>query len=84
MVQIIGKGRGIETLVSGNMIDASTALKYGLVNYVVPQDELLEKAKSILLVINTKAPIAVAECIKIAFISFHINLVTEQRIQQVA
>ncbi len=66
MVQLIGKGRAIETLLSANMIDASTALKYGLVNYVVPQDELLEKAKSILLVINTKAPIAVAECIKAA------------------
>jgi enoyl-CoA hydratase len=66
LVQLIGKGRAIETLLSANMIDASTALKYGLVNYVVPQDELLEKAKSILLVINTKAPIAVAECIKAA------------------
>ncbi|MEJ7827416.1 MAG: enoyl-CoA hydratase-related protein [Segetibacter sp.] len=66
LVQLIGKGRAIEMLLSANMIDASTALKYGLVNYVVPQDELLEKAKSILLVINTKAPIAVAECIKAA------------------
>ncbi len=66
LVQLIGKGRAIETLLSANMIDASTALKYGLVNYVVSQDELLEKAKSILLVINTKAPIAVADCIKAA------------------
>jgi len=66
LVQLIGKGRAIETLLSANLIDASTALKYGLVNYVVPQDELLEKAKSILLVINTKAPIAVTECIKAA------------------
>ncbi len=66
LVQLIGKGRAIEMLISANMIDADTALKYGLVNYVVTQQELLEKAKSILLEINTKAPIAVAECIKAA------------------
>jgi enoyl-CoA hydratase len=66
LVQLIGKGRAIEMLLSANMIDANTALQYGLINYVVTQHELLEKAKSILLVINTKAPIAVAECIEAA------------------
>jgi len=66
LVQLIGKGRALELLMSGGMIDAATALQYGLVNYVVPQDELLNKAKSILDVINTKAPIAVAKCIESA------------------
>lgn len=66
LTQLIGKGRAIELLVSANMIDANTALQYGLVNYVVPQEELLNKAKSILEVINSKAPIAVAGCIKAA------------------
>jgi len=64
LTQLIGKGRAIELLVSANMIDAQTALQYGLVNYVVPPEELLSKAKSILEVINSKAPIAVAGCIK--------------------
>ena len=66
LTQLIGKGRAIELLISANMIDATTALQYGLVNYVVPQAELLDKAKSILQVINTKAPIAVAKCIEVA------------------
>jgi enoyl-CoA hydratase len=66
LTQLIGKGRAIELLVSANMIDANTALQYGLVNYVVPQAELLNKAKSILELINSKAPIAVASCIKAA------------------
>lgn len=66
LTQLIGKGRAIELLISGNMIDANTALQYGLVNYVVPQAELLDKAKAILQVINTKAPIAVAKCIEVA------------------
>jgi len=63
LTQLIGKGRAIELLISGTMIDASTALQYGLVNYVVTREELMNKAKAILETINSKAPKAVAACI---------------------
>jgi enoyl-CoA hydratase len=66
LTQLIGKGRAMELLISANLIDANTALQYGLVNYVVPADELLNKVKSILELVNTKAPLAVAGCIKSA------------------
>ena len=66
LVQLIGKGRAIELLISATMIDANTALQYGLVNYVTTQEELINKAKTILNIVNTKAPIAVANCIKVA------------------
>jgi len=66
LVQLIGKGRALELLMSGTMIDANTALQYGLVNYVVKQEDLLAKARSILELINSKAPLAVAACIKTA------------------
>jgi len=66
LVQLIGKGRAIELLISAALIDAATALQYGLVNYVVPQEELLNKAVSLLSVINTKAPLAIAACITAA------------------
>ena len=66
LVQLIGKGRAMELLISAGMVDAATALQYGLVNYVVPQEKLLAKAISILTVINTKAPLAVAKCIESA------------------
>jgi enoyl-CoA hydratase len=66
LTQLIGKGRALELLMSGNMIDAPTALQYGLINYVVPQEELLNKAITILTTINSKAPLAVAGCIKAA------------------
>lgn len=66
LVQLIGKGRALELLMSAGMIDANTALQYGLVNYVVPQEELLNKAVGILQVINSKAPLAVAGCIAAA------------------
>ncbi len=66
LVQLIGKGRAMEVLMTGNMIDANTALQYGLVNHVVLQQERLTSAKAILAIINLKAPLAVAGCIKAA------------------
>jgi enoyl-CoA hydratase len=48
------------------MIDATTALNLGLVNHVVPQDKLIDKAKEILEIINSKAPVAIAKCINAA------------------
>ena len=63
LTMLIGKGKAMEFLLTGNMIDATNALQSGLVNYVVPQDQLLLKAKEILTTINCKAPIAIAKCI---------------------
>lgn len=63
LTQLIGKGRAIELLTTGGMIDAVTAFNYGLVNHVVPAGEVVAKAKSILSVINSKAPLAIAACV---------------------
>ncbi|HEY0040776.1 MAG TPA: enoyl-CoA hydratase-related protein [Flavisolibacter sp.] len=73
LVQLIGKGRALELLMAASMIDAQTALQFGLVNYVVPQEELLNKAKAILEVIITKAPLAVSRCITAANAAYHEN-----------
>jgi enoyl-CoA hydratase len=74
LVQLIGKGRALELLMSGGMVDASTALQYGLVNYVVPIDDLLAKTNTILQSIISKAPIAIGHCIKAANAVFNHNL----------
>jgi len=66
LTQLIGKGRAIELMITGNMIDAQTAWQYGLVNHVVPQEALLAKAISILEIVMNKAPLAVAKCIAAA------------------
>jgi enoyl-CoA hydratase len=63
LVQLIGKGRAMELIMTGNMIDAPTALHYGLVNHVVTSEELLDKVNEILSVIITKAPLALGKCI---------------------
>lgn len=64
LVQLIGKGRAIELLATGNMIDALTAFNDGLVNHVVSSNELMLKARSILSLVNSRAPLAVAACIQ--------------------
>jgi enoyl-CoA hydratase len=66
LVQLIGKGRALELLMTAGMIDAPTALQFGLANHVVPQEQLLNKAKEILSVIISKAPLAISRCITAA------------------
>ncbi|GAB3414745.1 enoyl-CoA hydratase-related protein [Niabella aquatica] len=73
LTRLIGRGRAIELLATGNMIDAVTAFNYGLVNHVVAGNELLAKAKSILAVIHTKAPLAVAACLEAVQLAYADN-----------
>lgn len=63
LVQYIGKGKALELLLTGDNIDAKTAEKLGLVNHVVAAGEEVEKAKSILKKIASKAPLAVSKVI---------------------
>ncbi len=42
LAQIIGKGRAMDMILTATMIDAETALNYGLVSEVVPQAKLME------------------------------------------
>lgn len=64
LVQVAGKGRAMELLMSGKMITAKEAQSYGLVNEVVTPEELLPKVKEILQTIQAKAPIAIANIIE--------------------
>jgi enoyl-CoA hydratase len=66
LVQLIGKGKALEMLMSAAMIDANEAKQLGLVNYVTTPEALLDHTNQILSVINSKAPLAVAACIKAA------------------
>ena len=38
--RVIGRGRALEMILTGDPVDAETALRYGLVNRVAPPDEL--------------------------------------------
>lgn len=56
--RLIGKGRALEVLLTGDMIPASRAYEIGLVNRVVPAAELLTEAKKLAAALAAKAPIA--------------------------
>lgn len=66
LVQLIGKGKAMELLMSAGMIDAHEAKQLGLVNYVTTPETLMEQTIKILTGINSKAPLAIAACIHAA------------------
>jgi enoyl-CoA hydratase len=57
--RLVGKGRALQLILSGGMIDAQEAHRIGLVNEVVPAGDLLTRAEAILTQIFANAPIAV-------------------------
>ena len=62
--RLVGKGRALELLLTGDMIDAAEALRIGLVNRVVAGPELLDAARTMLGTIIAQGPLAVAACIE--------------------
>ena len=63
LTQLIGKGRALELMMSGNMINATDAHRMGLVNHVYPTESLLEEAKKLMSTILSKGPNAVGRVI---------------------
>lgn len=57
----IGLPRARELIYSGEMIDAQTALRYGLVNKVVPAADLMTEAKELANKLAAKPPIAMRQ-----------------------
>lgn len=57
--RLVGKGKALEMLLTAETIDASEALRIGLVNAVVPLPELEVSAERLAQQIATRAPIAV-------------------------
>ncbi|MGX5818511.1 enoyl-CoA hydratase/isomerase family protein [Chitinophaga lutea] len=64
LVQLAGKGKALELMLTGDMIGAEDAHRIGLVNHVTSQEELLEKTRGILRKTHDKAPIALAKVIR--------------------
>jgi enoyl-CoA hydratase len=64
LVQLIGKTRAIELLLTGNMINAQQALEIGLLNYVTTQPELIPKCKELLEKVRQNSPYAVSAIIR--------------------
>ena len=62
--RLVGRGRALELLLTGGMIDAAEAYRIGLVNRVVPGDKLLAEAETILRTILENGPLAIRACLE--------------------
>ena len=69
LTRLVGEGKAMELILTGEIIDAQTAFAIGLVNQVVPADQLQEKTLAMANRIAEKGPIALQlakEAVKLA------------------
>jgi enoyl-CoA hydratase len=69
LTRLVGEGKAMEMILTGEIIDATTAFSIGLVNHVVPAAELEAKTMEIANRIADKSPIALQlakEAVKLA------------------
>jgi enoyl-CoA hydratase len=62
--RLVGKGRAMQLLMTGEMIDATEAHRIGIVNKVVPAAQLISEAHDMMTTILANGPLAVALCIE--------------------
>lgn len=62
--RLVGKGRALQLLLTGEMIDAQEAFRIGLVNRVVPADQLIAAATTMMQTMLANAPLALGSCIE--------------------
>jgi enoyl-CoA hydratase len=62
--QLVGKGKAMEMIMTAGMITAQEAKNYGLVNYVVPQEELLVFCEKLADKISNNSSTAISAAIK--------------------
>ena len=62
--RLVGRGRALELLLTGQMIDAQEAWRIGLVNRVVPADRLMTESEQMLRAILENGPLAIRACLE--------------------
>ena len=72
--RLVGKGRALELILTGETIDAAEAYRIGLVNRVVPADSLIETATALLKQIVANGPLAIAACIEAVELGLDMSL----------
>ncbi len=64
LTQLVGKGKAMEMVMTAGMMTAKEAESYGLVNYVLPQEELMPYCEKLASKIIKNSPFAISSAIK--------------------
>lgn len=65
--RLVGRGRALELLLTGEAIDAAEALRIGLVNRVVKREALMDEARALARRIMAAGPLAVAASMNLVY-----------------
>ena len=79
--RVVGRGRALELILTGDMIDAQEAYRIGLVNRVVAQSDLIATAEQLLRTVAGNGPVAVAFAIEAVDHSYHATTEDAQRLE---
>jgi Enoyl-CoA hydratase/carnithine racemase len=81
LARLLGKGKAMELILTGDQIDAQEALRIGLINKVVPAAELMSAAEIIAQKILTKGQFAVRLALKAVNMAHETNLTDGQSLE---
>ncbi len=62
--RLIGRAKAIEWILTGDMVTAQEALRLGLVNQIVPQDQVLKAAKDLARKLASKSAVALTQALR--------------------
>lgn len=69
LTRLVGLGRALEMILTGDMVSGEDAARIGLVNRVVPAEELMDASRELLGKILSKGPVAVEMAIKSTYLA---------------
>ena len=64
LARLINKGRALEMILTGDMVDAHEAFRLGIVNNVFPQESLMDEVKKVANKVSSKGQIAIRMSVK--------------------
>ena len=73
-VRLVGRGQAMYLCLTGEIVDAREALRIGLVDRVVPAEELMNEAMRVAELIASKAPLAIAACKRAIDAGAHLSI----------
>jgi len=84
LVKLIGYGRAKELIFTGDMVSADEAQKIGLINRVVPHNQLLEQTQKLATHLLTRAPIALGLAKRILWNCVNVDMATGRALETLA